>query len=142
MIKRIKSTRIVTENDSLLDGYLYFDTESGLITHVGDGTPAFDSEEDIGEHYLAPGLIDIHTHGAAGYDYGEVTSVEQALAALNYQASRGATTVLATLTSASLACGQSWRCAHRGPLLRARGGGSTKSRIYDRASPRAVRENR
>ena len=101
MIKRIKSTRIVTELDTLLDGYLYFDTESGLITHVGDGTPAFDSEEDIGELDLAPGLIDIHTHGAAGYDYGEVTSVEQALAALNYQASRGATTVLATLTSAS-----------------------------------------
>ncbi len=46
--------------------------EDGRIVRVSDqsmgGVPSGAQQKDFGENILAPGLIDIHVHGSAGYD--------------------------------------------------------------------------
>ena len=63
MMKRIKSDKIVTKN-SLFDGYVYF--EDGKIAAVTADTLSFEEEYDMTGKYVAPGFIDLHTHGGGG----------------------------------------------------------------------------
>lgn len=51
--------QIVTET-GILKGYIII--EDGKITDVGDVTPAGEVT-DIGDSYIVPGFIDLHTHG-------------------------------------------------------------------------------
>src|SRR3712207_4792860 len=56
---------------------------------------------DVSGRYIAPGLVDIHVHGALGYTFNEATTtsfatVTQALAA------HGVTAFLATIATASI----------------------------------------
>jgi N-acetylglucosamine-6-phosphate deacetylase len=80
--------------------------ENGVITEVipmsahlpeVDEDHVFDCEGD----FLAPGLVDIHCHGAVGRDAMEATP-EAFGKILNYHASRGTTTTVLTTVAASL----------------------------------------
>lgn len=95
MIKRLKSKRIVLP-DSIFDGYVYF--ENGKITAVTDAELYFDSQEDFGDKYIAPGFTDIHVHGGVGADFGKCNA-RQAAEAVNYHLSHGTTTIFPTLTA-------------------------------------------
>ncbi len=98
MATRIKSDRILTPQ-GVSEGYVYFEGE--YITHIGREELPYEEEIDAKGLYVSPGLIDIHTHGAMGVDYGNADSVEDINRALAFQVSHGATTVLPTVTSSA-----------------------------------------
>jgi len=54
---------------------------------------------DVGGRFISPGLIDIHTHGAIGYDFTKA-QVDAYNAITQHQARQGVTSLLATLTTA------------------------------------------
>ena len=56
---------------------------------------------DVGNRLISPGLIDIHTHGASGFDFTEA-STEVYDTITQHQAKQGITTLLATLTTTPL----------------------------------------
>lgn len=88
-------------------GIIYTDRfvfEPGTITIDGDRISSVETC-DIAEltaeesrHYLLPGLVDIHLHGAAGYDFCD--AAKEAIEAINsYEISHGVTSFcLATMT--------------------------------------------
>jgi N-acetylglucosamine-6-phosphate deacetylase len=79
--------------------------EEGMIKAMGplDKEPVCcDSVIECGGDYIAPGLVDIHCHGALGRDAMEATP-EAFTRILNYHASRGTTTTLLTTVASSLA---------------------------------------
>ncbi len=97
MITKIKNAVIV--GDVLLKGSaLYF--EDGHITAITREELSFDKEIDAEGSYLAPGFIDLHTHGAGGYDFADGTK-EDVLAAAAAHAKHGTTTVYPTSTATS-----------------------------------------
>ncbi len=99
MITRIKSNNIITP-EGIISGYVYF--EDGAITYVGDdGDRGFTAELEVGDSYVCPGFIDIHTHGAMGVDFSTAKSADEVRLALRYMRSCGATTVLPTVTSST-----------------------------------------
>ena len=51
--------------DRILDGYSVI-IEDGVISDVTKSTAAADKVVDLDGRYLAPGFIDMHTHGAGG----------------------------------------------------------------------------
>ena len=77
--------------------------EGRLIDGIVDaGSLSGDVERiDVGERYVAPGLIDIHTHGALGHTFNEpnADAVARITAA---QLRRGVTSLLATVATASI----------------------------------------
>ncbi len=80
----------------------YVVCEDGMITQIGQGYfPTTESDEVInaGGLYVSPGFIDIHTHGAGGYEFMDGT-VEAYLCAAKMHAKHGTTSLLpTTLTS-------------------------------------------
>ena len=56
---------------------------------------------DVGGRYIAPGLIDIHTHGALGHDFNEPT-VEAFTSITEENVTRGVTSLLATISTAPI----------------------------------------
>ena len=80
----------------------YVVCEDGIITQIGQGYfPVTESDEIInaGRLYVSPGFIDMHTHGAGGYDFMDGT-VEAYLGAAKMHAKHGTTSLLpTTLTS-------------------------------------------
>jgi N-acetylglucosamine-6-phosphate deacetylase len=81
-------------------GYVYF--ENGKITAVGDEALPFDREVEAGDGYVLPGLCDLHTHGALGFDFCECDR-EGALAAIRFHLQHGTTCILPTLSTAPFA---------------------------------------
>jgi N-acetylglucosamine-6-phosphate deacetylase len=64
---------------------------------LGNGVQQF----DVGGRYIAPGLIDIHTHGALDHTFNEPT-VEAFTSITRENATRGVTSLLATVTTAPI----------------------------------------
>lgn len=64
-------------------------------------TGSFEATIDAGGSYVIPGLIDIHTHGRAGYDFCTADGDALDLMKRSYSAC-GVTTVVPTLASATL----------------------------------------
>ncbi len=93
--KTLKSRRIITP-DGLLDGFISFDEEK--ITYVGEKRPA-GAVDDLGDAYISPGFIDIHTHGAGGHPFLD-SSADDVIAACNLHLTHGTTTLLPTLSAA------------------------------------------
>lgn len=97
MRTKIKNAVFVTE--SLETGkYLYI--ENGVIYAFTDDELDYDCEIDAEGLYVSPGFIDIHTHGAGGYDFGdgEVSDIKNAAYT---HATYGTTTIFPTCTSSS-----------------------------------------
>lgn len=71
----IKSTNIITSS-GLLDGYVTIVGDK--IEYVGPKCAAGDKVLDVGDRYVSPGFIDIHTHGGGGHDFmdGTVQAIE------------------------------------------------------------------
>lgn len=94
---RIKNAKFVTETLET-DKYLYI--ENGVIDTLTDIELDYDCEIDAEGLYVSPGFIDIHTHGAGGYDFGDGTVADIKNAAYNH-AKHGTTTIFPTATSSS-----------------------------------------
>lgn len=97
MITRIKSKNIILP-DGIVSGYVYF--EHGKITAVTEENLLFDTEIDVGENYVSPGFIDMHTHGAGGYDFSD--STEAVIRAANKHLEYGTTSLLPTVSAAPI----------------------------------------
>jgi len=84
----------------IIDGWLA--TENGVITALGAGAPTEkgDAEIDLKGNYLAPGFIEMHTHGGAGFDFADGTEEAFSACAKHY-AKNGVTTLYPTLTTIS-----------------------------------------
>ena len=82
------------------NGWVAFSSE-GTILDVGDGTPPADPITiDLRSHYLSPGFVDGHVHGALQRDTMEAT--HDAFAAIaEYHASGGTTSLALTTVSAT-----------------------------------------
>lgn len=99
MSKRFKSSRIVLEG-GLLDGYVY--VENGKIIGVTAKDLPCEQTVDCGDAYLAPGFVELHAHGGAGYDFGHCDAKGAGKAAA-FHLAHGTTTLLATLAAAPMA---------------------------------------
>lgn len=95
MIERIKSNKIIA-GDALLSGYVYF--EDGKITAVTADELPFDAEYDKSGLYVAPGFIDMHTHGGAGHEF--FSTAADMVAACNFHLSHGTTSICPTISAA------------------------------------------
>ena len=86
--------------DTVLDGHAVL-VESGRIAGVGRraDVPADVEAIDVGQRYIAPGLIDIHTHGALGHSFNE-PDIDAFAIVTREQATRGVTALLATIATA------------------------------------------
>ena len=77
-------------------------TDGAVIDSLDpSGIPEGCEVVDCTGKYLIPGLVDVHTHGRAGYDFINASSEQIDQMRLSY-ASRGTTTLMATLASAPL----------------------------------------
>ena len=92
----------IVQSDQIVEGKVLL-LENGKIVgvtslgNVGSDTTILDVEKRL----ISPGLIDIHTHGALGFDF-TVSSKESYETITQHQAKQGITTLLATLTTAPL----------------------------------------
>lgn len=76
--------------------------EDGFIVDIADGASTDGCEIiNIEGKYLIPGLIDVHTHGLAGYDFNFASEDEIRLMRAKY-AKSGTTSIMATLASDTL----------------------------------------
>ncbi|MBQ4354592.1 MAG: N-acetylglucosamine-6-phosphate deacetylase [Clostridia bacterium] len=76
-------------------------TENGVITDISlSASPDEDTAViDCEGMYILPGLVDVHTHGRAGYDFN-TADADGCRAMRRSYAEAGTTTILATLASA------------------------------------------
>lgn len=92
---RIKSDKIIV-GESLFEGYVYF--EDGQITAVTDRELPFDQEYDKTGLYVAPGFIDMHTHGGRGHEF--FGSAEDVVGGCNFHLEHGTTSICPTVSAA------------------------------------------
>lgn len=91
----LHNARLVTPRETR-DGWLVF--EGGIITHIGErgeAPPACQHQIDAGGHFVLPGFIDVHVHGAMGHDTMD-GDLEGLLAQAAFFAQHGVTSFLAT----------------------------------------------
>lgn len=98
MVTGIKSSRIVLP-DRILDGYVYMDGKT--IAYVGTEARPCDRLLDFGRSYVAPGFIDLHTHGCNGIAYSRCNK-DEAIAAGYFHMTHGGTTLLPTISAGPL----------------------------------------
>lgn len=75
----------------------------GVVEKVGDGTPPpTGAVIDGKDHYLVPGFVDLHSHGAVGvaYDSADAAAIERAVA---FHRAHGSTSQMLSLVSAPVA---------------------------------------
>ncbi len=121
MTIRIKCDRIITPC-GLFCGFVYAD--GGKIAEISTEERAAGLELDYTGRYLAPGFIEIHTHGAGGHpflteDEGEVA------AACDFHLRHGVTTILPTLSASPIADMEK----SIGAIKRAKNGALTRANI-------------
>ncbi len=77
-------------------------TEDGVILDVASHVAADNDTRiiDCAGKYILPGLVDVHTHGRAGYDFNEIDEDAVMMMRRSY-AKAGTTTLMATLASAA-----------------------------------------
>ena len=96
MITRIKNARLVLSNQIQSGLSLY--CENGRISALTADELPFDVEIDAKNCYLAPGFIDIHSHGGGDADFMDGTP-QAFLTAAELHARFGTTTIVPTATS-------------------------------------------
>jgi len=95
----LKHARLVTPND-VISGDLLID--GGTIAGIyagGEGAPDAAERFDLGGCYVAPGFVDLHTHGAGGADFMDGTA-EAFVTACETHLAHGTTTIFPTTLSA------------------------------------------
>ncbi len=94
---KITNCKIVLENSVIEKGTV--EVEDGLIKRISS-TPIKNGDVDASGLTLAPGCVDLHTHGSGGYDFmdGEEEDIHGAARGL---AKYGTTTALATTLTSS-----------------------------------------
>lgn len=95
MKKRIKSNKIIV-GENLFSGYVYW--EDGIITAVTKEEMTYDMEYDCMDYYVAPGFIDMHTHGGNGHEF--FGSVEDIVQGCNFHLKHGTTSICPTISAA------------------------------------------
>lgn len=94
---RIKNAIIVC--DELTEGkYIYI--SEGKIEAVTERELPYEREIDAAGQYVSAGFIDIHTHGAGGFDFAD-GDTEAILSAARLHARHGTTAIFPTCTSSS-----------------------------------------
>lgn len=96
MVTKISNARIIRGEEILEGANLYF--ANGVITAVSEELLSFDEEIDARGLYLAPGFIDIHSHGGGDADFMDGTP-DAFLTAAQMHARHGTTTIVPTATS-------------------------------------------
>ena len=96
MITRIRNSRLVLPDGICSGRNLYF--EHGVITAITEQPLPFDAEIDAQGLYLAPGFVDIHSHGGGGADFLDGTA-DAFTRAAELHARHGTTTIVPTATS-------------------------------------------
>lgn len=97
MATRIKSNKIILE-DRIFSGYVYF--ENDKITKVSEKELPFDKEYNMTDLFVSPGFIDIHTHGANGYDF--INSENDVIEGCNFHLTHGTTSICPTISAAPI----------------------------------------
>ncbi|WMJ84525.1 N-acetylglucosamine-6-phosphate deacetylase [Oscillospiraceae bacterium LTW-04] len=99
-MKIFLNARLVCKDRIIQRGFLT--EKDGIITSLGDMSEAPAIQEEIVDCrglYLSPGFIDLHTHGAGGYDFMD-GSVRDVIGAARTQMAHGTTALMpTTLTS-------------------------------------------
>ena len=99
MRSRIQSDRILTP-EGIRSGYVY--CEDGTITAVtADRSLPFDKAYDRTGLYVCAGFIEMHTHGANGFDF--LGTQEDIVHGCNFLLRHGATSVCPTISAAPFA---------------------------------------
>lgn len=75
--------------------------EDGIIQAVASRDSTYRPTEDLGQHYIAPGFIDVHTHGIGGADTMDADGASLSTMALRY-AAHGVTGFLPTTITQDL----------------------------------------
>ena len=96
MITKIKNGKVITDR-KIQSADVYF--EDGKIIAVTNDNLEFDTEIDAKGKYVAPGFIEIHTHGAADFDFLD-NDIEGFIKIAEAHAEHGAGSILPTITSA------------------------------------------
>jgi N-acetylglucosamine-6-phosphate deacetylase len=98
-VRCIYNARLLLEDRILPEGWVSF--KNGLIDQIGQGSPvAFAEGLDAQNRYLSPGFIDLHVHGALGFDFLHAPSEGFAEAA-TYHLSGGTTALCPTAATAT-----------------------------------------
>ncbi|WP_102408832.1 N-acetylglucosamine-6-phosphate deacetylase [Parabacteroides bouchesdurhonensis] len=96
----IKNAKLLLPQGVMKNGFLI--CSDGKIVGLGEGECSVSPEDlviDAAYNYVSPGFIDMHTHGAGGYDFMDAT-LEAYLGAAEMHAKHGTTALLpTTLTS-------------------------------------------
>lgn len=93
-MKILSNTRIVTNGHVIENGWVAIDGDR--IDSYGTGTRA--EGLDLGGSILTPGFVDMHVHGAGGYDFGD-PNAEASSHVVNLHRAHGTTTLLAGIGS-------------------------------------------
>lgn len=96
---RAISGRVVLDDTVIDDGTVLVDGDR--IRWVGPTAEAPAAEEATRAAWIVPGLVDVHTHGGAGFAFPDADA-DGCLAAVRHHRSQGTTTMLASLVSAPL----------------------------------------
>ena len=96
MVKTYTGARLVT-GGQILSGYDVV-TENGMITDVCPHMQNAENARNLDGLYLAPGFIDLHVHGAGGYEFIDGTE-EAFLRACEIHAKRGTRALFPTISA-------------------------------------------
>lgn len=96
-MKGIKSTRLVTPQ-GIRPGCVYW--KAGKIQAITEQPMENVPLLDVGDSWITPGFIDLHTHGGGGWGFDG--TVEDIVAACNFHLSHGTTCIYPTLSSAPI----------------------------------------
>lgn len=94
----LKCDRIVLE-DRLLDGFVYVEGQR-IVGVTAEARPC-EKLYDFTGNLLAPGFVDLHTHGAGGCSFSG-SSPEAVLTACHTHLRHGTTTILPTVSTAAI----------------------------------------
>ncbi|MGN0997366.1 MAG: amidohydrolase family protein, partial [Candidatus Ventricola sp.] len=99
MLTVFTDARVILE-DRVMEGYVA--VKDGLIAALGEGAPDLRDARviSLGGRYLAPGFIEMHTHGAGGCDFMDGTPEAMRVAAMTHLA-HGTTTLFPTTLAAT-----------------------------------------
>lgn len=97
MITKITGGTVITGGECFPADVYY---ENGTLIYIGNEEKHYDACIDAAGGYVCPGLVDIHLHGAAGFDF--LDNTYEAYDAISAAvAEHGATTVIPTVTSST-----------------------------------------